>query len=149
MLADRNVDPNAKSKTGGETPLHVAASHDAREAAAALLQYGASLDVRDSDMQTPLMSAAQAGSGAVIELLLGRKADTDLVDLEGRTALSWAATKGDWPKIIQQLLDKGADPNVADRAGNTALDRAKVLGHRKTANILSSVSNRRRGRANS
>jgi len=44
----------------------------------------------------------------------------DIVDWQGRTALSWAAAKGD-TKAVNLLLEHGADPNIPSFNGSTPL----------------------------
>ena len=83
------------------------------------------------------MEAAKSGSDGVLALLLDHGANVDHRDKEGRTALIWAATKGDWPDIIASLIRSGARVGHQDRAGHSALSLAKLLGHRRTAEILS------------
>ena len=48
------------------------------------------------------------------------RAEIDQEDYMGRTALSWAAQRGDI-NAMQVILMKGADPNKADKAGKTPL----------------------------
>ena len=84
--------------------------------------------------------AARSGSIDVLQLLLDRHAKVDFQDKEGRTALVWAATKGDWPKVVTALVKAGAQVGLKDLTGNTALSRANLLGHRKTVKILDQSS---------
>lgn len=46
--------------------------------------------------------------------------EIDAVDTEERTALCWAAARGD-AEAVRVLLKHGADPNIADRIGQGAL----------------------------
>ncbi|EXJ66684.1 uncharacterized protein A1O5_10355 [Cladophialophora psammophila CBS 110553] len=48
------------------------------------------------------------------ELLESSRAEVDAVDHENRTALSWAAQRGD-AKIVGQLLRHDADPNICSK----------------------------------
>ena len=56
-------------------------------------------------------------SGADLEtqLKLSTKSIND-VDYDGRTALSWAAARGD-TKAVEHLLNYGADPNIPSNEG--------------------------------
>jgi ankyrin repeat protein len=82
------------------------------------------------------MEAARSGGIEVVDLLLSHGASVDLKDRQRRTALMWAATKGDWPKVVSRLLKAGADLGLVDRTGNTAGSRAKHMQARNTVKIL-------------
>ena len=58
-------------------PLHSAAEHNAREAAALLIANNAKLNARDADGWTPLHWAAQHNAAAVVKLLIDNNADVD------------------------------------------------------------------------
>ena len=60
-----------------------------------LLDAGAKVNAIDTVEQfTPLMHAAAEGQTEVVKVLLKYKADPDLKDVDGDTALSFAAQKG-------------------------------------------------------
>lgn len=85
----------------------------------ALLKSGADPNVRDPrGGATPLMNAAVVGSVAAMKLLLDYKADPDLTNSAGATALVWAAADLD---RVRLLLERGADANAASERGRTAL----------------------------
>lgn len=69
-----------------------------------------------------LLSAYLDLSGRTFDsvLSLTPRPAIDLVDVSGRTTLSWAAQRGDH-EAAKQLLGCGADPNHADMSGNTPL----------------------------
>ncbi|KAK0701447.1 ankyrin repeat-containing domain protein [Apiosordaria backusii] len=54
------------------------------------------------------------------QIQLTAEAGLDAYDWQGRTALSWAAAKGD-ADSVQMLLEHGADPNTASFNGSTPL----------------------------
>ncbi len=62
-------------------------------------------------------------------------ASIDAKDADGRTALSWAATRGDL-RSVSLLLDYGADPNVASLRGQTSLHWASQNPALPSANVL-------------
>ena len=73
---------------------------------------------------TPLMHAAWGADVASIEKLLAGRADPNVQDQHGRTALMHASFNfrdRDNPLVIKALLGSGADPNIKDRDGFTAL----------------------------
>lgn len=59
-----------------------------------LLQNGASIDVTDNRNCTPLIISAQYGKTMLAGYLIGKGARKDLTDIDGDTALHWAAFKG-------------------------------------------------------
>ena len=59
---------------------------------------------------------------------LSQGVSVDAVDVEGRTALFFAAANGHL-EIVELLLEKEADPNIANAQGNTSLHWACVNGH--------------------
>jgi len=68
--------------------IHVAAGHNRVEIVRALLDYGCSPNMLESQYgKTPLMSAALGGADEAVAFLLSKGADTDLMCYNGDTAL--------------------------------------------------------------
>ena len=67
--------------------------------------------------------------------ILKDPANVDVRDATGRTALEWAAARGDDHAVIT-LLSFGADPNAMDKKLNTALTLASNQGHTKCVRLL-------------
>ena len=59
-----------------------------------LLQHSADPDLQSGDGNTALMQAASGGHEACVKALLRAKANTELLDEEGCTAMQWAEVKG-------------------------------------------------------
>jgi ankyrin repeat protein len=78
----------------GNTALHAALANGQVEAAAFLLESGASIDARDAHGHTALHLAAEDGNLAAIHLLLERGADPRPRNNEGRTPLDFALKQG-------------------------------------------------------
>jgi len=79
-----------------------------------LLDVGANpnLESRAESDGLPLCAAACWGYLAVVQSLLRRGADPDLIEAGGSTALWWAARNGH-VEVLTVLLEAEADPNVA------------------------------------
>lgn len=61
--------------------------------------------------------------------------DIDIPDAQGRTALEWAAARGD-EAAVTLLLQHGADPNVMDKKLNTPLTLASNQNHTVCVRLL-------------
>jgi len=81
------------------TALHMAARRGHVEIAGALLDWGAFLEQRDSQGETPLRRAVNCGQLAVAGLLLSRGADPNSIGSKGLSPLTAARTTA-----MKQLL---------------------------------------------
>ena len=97
------------------TPLHVAAVFGQGAAVQALLKAGARVDCVNARGTTPLMMAADYGQTDMVKLL-AKKADVNLANLDGDTALILAA-RGGYFEIVQRLLVKGAQAGKRNALG--------------------------------
>ncbi|KAL9986739.1 hypothetical protein ACROYT_G000926 [Oculina patagonica] len=117
----------------GRTPLHLAIKWRNAKAAKLMIDYGADVNILSSNEKedgfaTPLIMAARPAhvSLATVQDLLDAKADPNIGDNVGRTALSWAVTNqadtNSTPlKLCTALLENGADVNSADKKQRTCL----------------------------
>ena len=87
-----------------------------------LITAGADVNAADVRGHTPLMSAADKMSAALIKMLLeaGARVSINAKDNEGRTALMFAAERGH-VETIKMLLEAGAAINAKDNMGKAAL----------------------------
>ena len=92
-----------------------ATSSDGRPTTTTLLQIAAINDHLEMVMEllniyggTALMYAADLGHEACVKALLRAKANTELLDKDGRTALQWSEAKGH--KATAQLIRQHAAP---------------------------------------
>src|SRR6185503_3235131 len=97
--------------------LRLAATECHTDVVRALLDSGLTPDGAGAD--APLLVAVVGGCVDVVQLLLERKANVNVKDQDGMTALIKAAA-GNMPEIVRVLLDRGADMDVEDRLGRTA-----------------------------
>lgn len=111
-LLKKGADPNRLSD-GNATALMWAVTD--LEKTRVLLDHGADVNARSSEMRTPLLIAAGRPSGAaVVKLLLehGAKTDPNTNPVGESSALIEAATAGD-PEIMQLLIARGANVKAA------------------------------------
>ena len=84
-----------------------------------LLLASAGLGAGEPDSRLPEL--ARAGDGAAVSRLLQQEGiDVDAAQVDGTTALHWAAY-GDDAELAALLLDAGADPDAVNRNGSTPL----------------------------
>eukprot|EP00644_Phytophthora_capsici_P000016 jgi/Phyca11/4920/fgenesh1_pm.PHYCAscaffold_4_\ len=104
------------------TPLHLACALGQLEVAEFLLEHAkAAVNVQDDAGWTPLMSAASAGHGEIVRLLLSKGADSNLPNENGQIPLHYHKGR---QEIAELLLDYTRDVNYADNTGSTPLMRA-------------------------
>jgi ankyrin repeat protein len=105
---------------GGLTPLLLAARQGRVDAARALLDAGADIDLVDPDRHTPLIMALSNGHVDVAKLLIERGADVNMTDKVGQTAL-WAAVDLHTVPMSNRPAPREFDEN------ETSLDIIKML----------------------
>jgi ankyrin repeat protein len=104
-----------------------------------LLASGADANAAGGGEEPPICQAAQAGRGAVVQVLLeaGAKPDSRMEKgvLKGASALWLAAVSGD-PAAVGSLLGAGADPDAAGPRGFTPLVVAIAMKHPMLARAI-------------
>uniref|UniRef100_H3GHE5 Uncharacterized protein n=1 Tax=Phytophthora ramorum TaxID=164328 RepID=H3GHE5_PHYRM len=104
------------------TPLHWACATGRLDVAEFLLEHTqAAVNVQDDAGWTPLMSAASAGHGNIVGLLLSKGADANVPNENGQIPLHYHRGR---QEIAELLLDYTRDVNQADNIGSTPLMRA-------------------------
>ena len=141
-LLASGADTNVHDGRLGETALMWAAAENHADAIDLLIEHGADVNARSNPADfprfsfgdgivalmmtlprghwTPMMYAARQGALNATRSLAKGKANLDLQDPEGTTALMLALNNAHYD-VAALLVDQGADPNVADVTGMTSL----------------------------
>ena len=127
---------NGKEEDSGEiTPLFLAVENGNYEIAEILLNFGAKVNARDEDKQTPSMRLDDDAGAELVRLLIKHGAKVNLVDKEGNTALILAAGEVK-AEILQILIDEGASVNLQNKEGQTALMNAAEEDDLESVRVL-------------
>jgi uncharacterized protein len=134
---DRDATLLAAHSSDGWTPLHLAAFFGHKDSALQLLERGAKVDARSSNVMnnTPLHAAVAGRRTEVAQLLLDRGAEVDARQHGGWTPLHGAAQNGD-RAIVEILLSHGAALNTRAENNQTPLDLALSNGRKDIAGLL-------------
>ena len=116
-------DPEVVNSTDewGFTALHGVAGEEHYDVATYLIDNGANVNAKNDEGIAPLHLAAWP---RMVELLVSRGADVDVLDETGRTPLIVHAEEAEHCDVMMALLRRGADADAADDDGNTALSIA-------------------------
>jgi ankyrin repeat protein len=106
-----------------------------------LLDAGADVKAANSYGLTAVMKTANhiPEPSSVLELLVGHGADVNARTQTGRTALAFAAERGN-VEAIQVLLAAHADVNARDDRGQSALD---IAANTQVADLLTAAGAKR------
>ena len=125
----------SRSNRGGEGDDKGRGNPLELEVAMALLDCGASVDVRDHWRHTPLQLACGAGRNGLVQLLLAHEADPLSNSLDGETALHRAA-RGGHEVCLELVLAAGAALESRNESGCTALLSAAESNQTQCAVLL-------------
>ena len=125
--------PKRKPRPGvdeyGRIPLHYSAVDGDFDALVRLLESGSPIDAQDDNGWTALHFATQDSHSRLVEELLRRGANPNLVNSYGNSPL-WVGimkARGDFT-IVKRLLAAGADPDRKNASGRSPRDIAKDMG---------------------
>uniref|UniRef100_A0A671RTR3 Ankyrin repeat domain 34C n=1 Tax=Sinocyclocheilus anshuiensis TaxID=1608454 RepID=A0A671RTR3_9TELE len=109
-----------------------------------LLEGGAYINESNDRGETPLMVACMSkhsdqqsvSKAKLVKYLLDNKADPNIQDKAGRTALMHACSNRAGHEVVSLLLTNGADPSLEDRHGSSALVYAVNADDKETLKVL-------------
>ncbi|KAJ3986388.1 ankyrin [Lentinula detonsa] len=129
-LLDRGAEVDARGGDLDATPMQWAARNGYLYVVKLLLEWGADPTLKDGQGYNTLHLITHSSAVMpLLYLLQQRKVDVDSVDLQGHTALMWAAYQGD-AVSVDVLLKHGADVSTKDEGGLTPLHWAVVRGNK-------------------
>ncbi|XP_051953814.1 ankyrin repeat domain-containing protein 34C [Xyrauchen texanus] len=109
-----------------------------------LLEGGAYINESNDSGETPLMVACMSkysdqqsvSKAKLVKYLLDNKADPNIQDKAGRTALMHACSHRAGHEVVSLLLSNGADSSLEDRCGSSALVYAVNADDKETLKVL-------------
>ena len=110
-----------------DTSLHMAALSGDTAQTQSLIQVGVDVNGRMTRNWTPLMVAAKYGHTEVMDLLIKNKAEIDLLDQDGNSALILAVTSNQ-VEAVKLLLQRNADALIVNNKGLNAVQIARLSG---------------------
>ena len=125
LLLDAKADPNAVNDLG-ETPLMLCREPKSMEI---LIKGGAKVDAVDKAKKTALIHGATGyvfDAHLRIKVLLNAKANPNLIDDEGKTALMYAVRSNTDVKSVRLLVDHGTNLDLLDHRGQPATAHASA-----------------------
>ena len=135
-LLKRGADPNEERGTGGSTPLHLAIVENKDQLVKALLEKGAHLETKNDYGYTPLLKAVKYGaSEEIVDLILEHGADVHILAEDRKTALHFAAQKGN-VIMMRKMIERGLSVDAEDKDGWTPLHEAAYYGSKGAAEVL-------------
>lgn len=142
-LLDTRGDPNYQGGANMVPPLMLACDVQEEEARERILELllnkGAAVNLQAGSGKTALMSAVIKDIPALTAKFLKHKADVSIVDVDGNTALNYAAETGNIETVkilVREGKRKGLDPDHQNLRGLTPLLLAAQEGHLEAARVL-------------
>ena len=123
-LIINGADVNGREKQHANiTPIFLAVENGDVKITEMLLNFGAKVNARDKEKQTPLMRLDDDATPELVRLLIKHGAKINLTDKAGNTALIIASATAT-AEVMQILLDHNADVDAKNSDGQTALMNA-------------------------
>uniref|UniRef100_A0A667YM70 Uncharacterized protein n=1 Tax=Myripristis murdjan TaxID=586833 RepID=A0A667YM70_9TELE len=130
LLIHHGASPMARDFTHKRTAIHAASMNGHSECLRLLMGHNdqhISVDVQDTNGQTPLMLAVLSGHTECVYSLLSQGASVEARDRWGRTALHRGAVTGQ-EECVEALLQRGASVCVRDIRGRSPIHLASACG---------------------
>lgn len=128
-LLSRGADVNDRTKTRGETALHLAARYNLPVAARKLLEFPVNTNAEDNSGETPLHVAVRADAIEVFRLLIqNRSTSIDAKTQAGFTPMI-IAVRLVVENMVEELERANADIGAVDNDGRSALHWAAALNN--------------------
>jgi ankyrin repeat protein len=116
---------NVRDGDTGEAPIHIVTKRADLGWLGLLYQKGANLNAKDRDGNTPLILASISRWSEGVATLVRLKAQVNLQNRLGETALLKAVQARD-TDTAKLLIDAGANPDIADNSGISARAAAEA-----------------------
>ena len=145
LLEHEDIDIDSQTSLGSTALMFAVTAKGGRKEtvdklliATLLLDKGADTSIKDREGGgTAILRAVDAGTKAMVKLLLDYNANVDIHDDLNRGLLHSAALNTDGDEgIVQLLLEQGLDVNAQDQNGKTPLHDAGRVGNHKIAKLL-------------
>jgi ankyrin repeat protein len=127
----------AARDANGDSVVHHAARKNLPEGIAYLIKKGASLDVLNNALETPLHTAAKYDAMDAIRYLVGAGSSLKAADIKGDIPLQSAVLAGA-ERAAEQLIDAGSPLESQNYAGETALHQAAKNNNSPIVRLLTS-----------
>ena len=140
ILLQNGANPNIADYSG-VTPLYIATVNNDIAMGCDLLKYGAdpNMSVLSRNGQYPIHVAVKNSNTQFVIVLVFSGANLDVADSEGRSAIWYAADRGDLV-ITKILIKNGADLTRVDRVVS-AIQNARARGHLVVARCIEKEAN--------
>ena len=136
FLLDNKANVNTKNDFQ-QTALHIAVASDTRlEEIKLLVNAGSEINAVTETGATPLINAAFWDNASAVEYLISKKANINIKNKAGDTALMTACQDKKGTAVADLLIKAGADLNIKNSKGETALSLAKKKGINDTVDLL-------------
>lgn len=120
-----NTMVNTRDGDTGDTALHIVTKRSDLTWMGFLIGKGANINAKDSAGNTPLLIATIARFAEGVDLLTKIKAQVDIQNRLGETALLKAVQNRDFTSA-KMLIEAGANPDISDSSGVSARKAAEA-----------------------